>query len=196
MALKQITVDMLHADLAHFPREMRDDPGSRVIGVANTVIAHVFGADWFAAHIRHDAPRRGYLNLDFSSDPRREASTFRVIEFAENLLNLQHINGFDACIAQIRGGGDKIESTCAELDFGRLLYIHDVGFRFVAPRMMKGADYDFEIIYPDGLSAAADAKCKFETAAICRRDLAALMASPFRRVPPARARGVVPLGGL
>lgn len=82
------------------------------------------------------------------------------------LLNLQHINGFDACITQMRGDGDKIESTCAELDFGRFLYIHNVGFRFVAPQMTKGSDYDFEIVYPDALVVAADAKCKLETAAI------------------------------
>jgi len=163
---KRITVDMLHAEVARFPTEMRDNPAGRVFGVAITVIEHFFGSDWVAAHIRPDVRRRGYLNLDHSSDPRRKASTFRAIEFAENLLNLQHIDGFGACMTQMRGGGNKIESTCAELDFGRFLYIHDVEFRFIEPQMTKGADYDFDIIYPDGLTVAADAKCKFESASI------------------------------
>jgi len=145
---------------------MRTEPGGRVIGVANAVIAHFLGRDWFAAHVRHDARRRGFLNLDFASDRRREASTFRVVELAESLFNLQHVEGFDACIGQMRGGAEKIESTCAELDFGRFLYIHEINFRFVVPRIMKGADYDFDVLYPDGLKVAADAKCKFETTAI------------------------------
>ena len=63
----------------------------------------------------------------------------------------------------MKGGGDKIEPTCAELDFGRFLYIHDVEFRFVVPTMTKGKDYDFELIYPDGRSVPADAKCKLES---------------------------------
>jgi hypothetical protein len=145
---------------------MQVDPAGRVIGVANGVIGHFLGRDWFSAHIRHDVRRPGFLNLDFSSDQKREASTFRVIELAENLFNLQHIEGFDACIGQMRGGGEKIESTCAELDFGRFLYIHDIDFRFVVPQMVKGEDYDFEITLPDGLRVPADAKCKFVTTAI------------------------------
>jgi hypothetical protein len=132
----------------------------------------------------------GYLNLDFSSDRRREASTFRVVELAENLLNLQHIDGFDACIEQMRGGGEKIESTCAELDFGRLLYIHDVPFRFVVPQMAKGRDYDFEVTYPDGLSAAADAKCKFETTAI-DPDTVRNSLNKARRQLPADRPGII-----
>src|SRR5271157_1327586 len=112
MPLPRLSVDDLHAFVPRFPAEMRIDPGGRVSGVAYCVIGHFFGPDWFAAHIRHDGPRRGYLNLDFSSDERREASTFRVVELAENLFNLQHIEGFDACVGQMRGGGEKIESTC------------------------------------------------------------------------------------
>jgi hypothetical protein len=134
--------------------------------LANTIIAHFLGKDWFAKHVRHDALKIGFLNYDFSSDQRREASTFRIIELAENLLNLQHIEGFEDCIGQMEGGGDKIESTCAELDFGRFLYIHDVAFRFVVPTMTKGKDYDFELLYPDGRSVPADAKCKLESTAI------------------------------
>jgi len=52
-----------------------------------------FGLDWSAAYIRHDAPRRGFLKPDFESDQLREASTFRVVELAENLFNLKCIDG-------------------------------------------------------------------------------------------------------
>ena len=139
MSLPRIRIDDLHAAVQRLPAEMRMDPGGRVIGVANTVIAHFFGVDWFTAHIRHDSPRRGFLNLDFGSDRLREASTFRVVELAENLLNLQHIEGFAACIGQMRGGAEKIESTCAELDFGRFLYIHDIDPCKILWRLSKAA---------------------------------------------------------
>jgi len=180
MSLPRLSVDNLHAVVARLPAEMRAEPGGRVIGVANAVI-------WFAAHIRHDAPKRGFLNLDFASDRRREASTFRVVELAENLFNLQHIEGFDACIDQMRGGAEKIESTCAELDFGRFLYIHDVGFRFVVPQMLKGGDYDYEVTYPDGCKVAADAKCKFETTAINADSLRNSMKKARGQLPADRA---------
>jgi len=160
---KRLTVDDLHRLVATFPEEMRNDDGGRTAGLANSVIAHFLGKDWFAEQIRPDAPKRGFLNYDFSSDRRREASTFRVIELAESLFNLQNIPGFDECIAQMKGGGDKIEATCAELEFGRFLYIHDVEFRFNIPTMRKGADYDVELIYRDGLAVPADAKCKLES---------------------------------
>jgi hypothetical protein len=187
MYFPHLSVDDLHAVVSRLPEEMRMAPGGRVIGVANAVIAHFLGADWFAAHIRHDAPRRGFMNLDFASDQRCERSTFRVVELAENLLNLQHIEGFAACVGQMRGGGEKIESTCAELDFGRLLYIHDIDFRFVVPQMAKGGDYDFEITYPDGLQAAADAKCKFETTAINPESLRNSMKKASGQLPTDQA---------
>jgi hypothetical protein len=148
--------------------------------------AHFLGQDWFSAHIRHDAAIRGFLNMDFSSDRRREATVFRVVELAESLYNLQLIEGFDACISQMRGGGEKIQSTCAELDFGRFLYIHDVRFRFVVPQMAKGRDYDVELFYPDGLAVPADAKCKFETTEINPDSIAHSLESARKQLPADR----------
>jgi hypothetical protein len=161
-APQRIDVNDLHNVIAKLPREMQDDDGGRIIGVANSVIGHFLGRDWFDAHIRHDVPKPSFLRLDFSSDKRREFTVFRVIELAENLFNLQNVEGFDACIEQMKAAAEKIESSCAELDFGRFLYIHDVGFRFVVPQQRRGNDYDFEVTYPDGLTVPADAKCKFE----------------------------------
>lgn len=158
----KLALQDLHGMVASFPEAMRADGGGRTIGLANSIIAHFLGRGWFEKHIRHDAPRRGFLNLDFSSDANREASVFRVVELAENLFNLQNIDGFSACIEQMRFGAEKIESTCAELDFGRFLLIHDVQFRFLERSGSKGADYDYEIVYPDGIRVAAEAKCKFE----------------------------------
>jgi len=187
---RRLTVDDLRKVVANFPDEIKNDDGRRTIGLANSVIAHFLGREWFATHIRHDAPRLGFLNIDFSSDRQREMTVFRVIELAESLFNLQHIEGFNACISQMRGGGEKVQSTCAELDFGRFLYVHDIKFRFVIPQMTKGSDYEVELFYPDGLAVPADAKCKFETTEINPESIGHSLESARKQLPADRP-GVV-----
>lgn len=185
-AVAPITFDDLRRIVAALPAEMKEADGGRVIGAANAVIVHFLGRDWFVAHIRHDTAAPGFLRLDFSSDARREATVFRVVELAENLLNLQQIEGFDACIAQMRAGAEKVESACAELDLGRFLYIHDVEFRFVVPQLKKRSDYDLEVIYPDGLAVPADTKCKFETTAINPDSVRNSLVKARKQLPPDR----------
>jgi hypothetical protein len=88
-------------------------------------------------------------------------SAFRLIDLSELLYNLQDVLGFDECIRRMRNG--DIEGTYAELDFGRMLYLNQVPFRFVVPQQIRKRDYDIEILYPNGVIACADAKCKVET---------------------------------
>ena len=89
-----------------------------------------------------------------------QISTFKIIDFAELLYNLQDIPGFDTCIDRMRHG--VIEATFAELDLGRMLYSGNVDFRFVEPQQKKGLDYDIEITLSGGIVVCADAKCKVE----------------------------------
>ena len=160
---KRLTVDDLHRIVRTFPEEIQNADGGRTVVLAQSIIAHFFGRDWFTAHIRHDAPKP-----------------------AESLFNLQNIPGFDETIAQMKGGGDKIEATCAELDFGRFLYIHDVEFRFNVPSMKKGADYDVELIYRDGLAVPADAKCKLESTDIDPRSISNTLEKGRKQLPADR----------
>jgi len=184
---RRITAGDLQRVVEAMPRELRDDDGGRTFALAADVVRHFVGIEWFAANVRHDAPRPGFLRLDFTSDQTRAATVFRLIDLAECLYNLQHIPGFDECIDQMRAGAEKIESTCAELDFARLLYIHDVTFRFVVPaQKIKGDDYDFEILFRDGLAVAADAKCKFESTAIDVRSIENSLRKARRQLPADR----------
>jgi hypothetical protein len=86
----------------------------------------------------------------------------------------------------MRSGAEKIESTCAELDFGRFLFIHDVGFRFVTPQGAKGEDYDFEIVYPQGLLVPADAKCKFVSTRIDPKSVRNSLVKARKQLPADR----------
>ena len=104
----------------------------------------------------HRAGRCAYATgrisgLDFSSDFERERKTARMLDFAEMLFNLQHVDGFDDRINQMRTG--QIEATFAEFDFARFLYLHDVAFKFVKPSGAKGEGYDCDIEYADGREA-------------------------------------------
>ena len=94
-------------------------------------------------------------------------ATYRIVDLAELLINLQHVVGFDDCIKRMELG--DIEATYAELDLGRMLYQSDIDFRFVTTTGTKGDDYDIEIVLKDGTVVCADAKCKIEATQLSER---------------------------
>jgi hypothetical protein len=146
-----------------FPPEVRADRVRLTFMMAVTVFCHFFGKQWYLDNILQDAAHSrpaGFLRLDFTPGFEGERKTSRILDFAETLFNLQHIEGFDDRIDQMRAG--QVESTFAEFDFARFLYIHDIPFKFITPTGVKGKDYDFGIEYADGREACADAKCRLE----------------------------------
>lgn len=146
-----------------YPPEVLADPERKTFYIGASVICHFFGRKWYMDHIVQDeAGSRpdGYMRLDYSRTVQGLIKTTRFLDFAENLFNLQNIEGFDGRVEQMRTG--DIEATFAEFDFGRFLYIHDIDFRFVIPSGVAGKDYDYGIWYADGRAACADAKCRLE----------------------------------
>jgi hypothetical protein len=163
-----LTIEMLRNFLEGLRPEVRNDWSQRQWQLFLFVGCHFLGSAWVEDHILNqaDEPTSGFLKVEFSrGDQIREAKSLRVAHLAEMLFNLQGIPGFEGWIARMRSGG-QIESTFAELAFGKLLYINGVSFRFVIPQgRKKGEDYDFELTYPDGTVVCADAKCKLEGSA-------------------------------
>jgi len=160
---KRISIADLDETVRSYPSEVRTDKSRLIFTLAVTIISHFFGRQWVENNIIQDEAHSrpgGFFRMDFSSDYEREKKTFRVVDFAETLFNLQHIRGFDDRVDQMRSG--QVEATYAEFDFARFLYIHDVDFRFVIPSGVKGKDYDFGITYADGRDACADAKCRLD----------------------------------
>jgi hypothetical protein len=160
---RHISISDLKETVRGYPPEVRADKGCLIFTLAVTIISHFFGRQWVGDHIIQDAThsrRTGIFRMDFSSDYEREKKTFRVVDFAETLFNLQSIPGFDDRVDQMRSG--QVEATYAEFDFARFLHIHDVDFQFVIPSGVKGKDYDFGIAYADGRDACADTKCRLE----------------------------------
>jgi hypothetical protein len=145
---------------ARIPEGLAGDPQAiRTTTRCFGVMKYFFGDTWLQTHVVAAKPS-DYLGLDFSTDQAREEKTWRIIELAEMLFNLQSIIGFSSCISQMRRG--QIEDTYAELETAKWLKVHEVPFQFNVPKDKKGEDYDLDIIYPN-VVACADTKCKFET---------------------------------
>ena len=146
--------------IANFPADWRDDDSKRSFWLAVSVVKYFFGQKWVDEHVSPERTSVGFLRVPLGEGEDTQISTFKIIDFAELLYNLQDIPGFDTCIDRMRHG--VIEATFAELDLGRMLYSGNVDFRFVEPQQKKGLDYDIEITLSDGLVVCADAKCKVE----------------------------------
>jgi hypothetical protein len=129
--------------------------------LASGVLRAFMNAEWVERHVVSDGRKKGFLSIDESDPYLREMSFFRVMDLAEVIYNLQPVPGFDECLTRMRNG--DIEGTYAELDFGRMLYLNKVPFRFVVPQGTIGLDYDIEVEYPNGAVASGDAKCKVES---------------------------------
>lgn len=158
--LSPITDKHLLAAIADFPAEWREDDSKRSFWLAIAIVKHFLGEGWLDEHVSPERSTPGFLRVIAGQSAKTQISTFRVVDFAELLWNLQRITGFDMCIDRL--GQGVIEPTYAELDLGRMLYCAGVNFRFVEPQQIKGLDYDVEITLADGMVVCADAKCKLE----------------------------------
>lgn len=115
---------------------------------------------------RHIVPCENieYDYFKASSKFRKEQykNTHRVIRVAELLFNFQDIPGFSRLLTSLEHDHRGIEPTTAEIEGAIILHAAGIQFAFVEPKNGIGGDYDIEIRYPDGWTAAAEIKCKTE----------------------------------
>ena len=164
-----VTVAELRLHMARLPPEILADYGRRHFVLFTYVIAAFLGRDWVEKHMIAQtlgkAGATGYFQMEFGDDLSRETKSMRMYDLAEILMNLQLVEGFSECIERMKtGDADQVEATFAELQFAKLLYVHDIDFRLVVPEKTKGGkNYDFEFRLPSHPIVCADAKCKLET---------------------------------
>lgn len=132
----------------------------RWIALGCGVVRAFLTKDWFERYVMPEGDKRNVLTIDDTDVINNQRSLGRIVDLAEVLYNLQHYFGFDECLARLYEG--NIEGTLAELDLGRMLCINGVPFRFIVPKGRKKSDYDVEVLFPNGIIACADAKCKIE----------------------------------
>jgi len=151
----------LHTTFANLPEEIKRVPINRAWLLSLHIINHFLGRAWLESNIGEDAPAAGLYKWDPSDIERLGVQTFRSVDLAESLFNLQFTPGFSECVARLRAAKNP-EFSLAELHIAKMLYINDWQFRFVVPVGRRGNDYDFEIYY-EGQRTCADAKCKIES---------------------------------
>jgi hypothetical protein len=132
------------------------------------VIRYWLGTEWVDRNLH---PLTGHHIFRAASDetPELELRALRMRNIAENLFNLQYVDGFQELTQRMQA--QDAEASMAELQVGRLLYMHDVDFSFIAPSRRSGADYDLEIRVP-GHTICGETKCKISTSSLSVRSLA------------------------
>jgi hypothetical protein len=162
MTVPQISIEDLKATVTSLSPDQYNDYHVRAFALSGAIIRKFLGNDWFNSHVLPTSKGDTFFRIENVQAPLHYRTTpeFRVLDLAELLFNLHCIEGFEAPLSGLLAG--KNESTYAELDFARMLRVHEIPFRFVVPQNKKGSDFDFEIFYPDGFVVCAESKCKVE----------------------------------
>lgn len=156
---RRIDLAALHRAFAKICEDPSVISHDRWVALGCGIIRAFLTEEWFSRYVMPEG-KNNVLTINQTATPKLEQTLSRTVDLAEVLFNLQHIFGFDECLARLYEG--NIEGTLAEFDLGRMLYINAVPFRFIIPRGKKIFDYNIEILYPNGVIACADAKYKIE----------------------------------
>lgn len=187
-----LTLGRLQAWVDTLPDEIVQDYGRLTFTVSAVILKHLFGVEWVEANVIQDEDNKQpptFLRLEFSDSVARETKSFRLVDLAETLFNLQIVPGFYDKIADMKTA--DLEASMAEFDFARFLYWHKVAFGFVKPSKVKGSDYDFKIRYPNGVIACADAKCRLEGTTINPETIRNSLDDARKRNLPADKPGMI-----
>jgi hypothetical protein len=131
----RITREALQNTFNQIPKEFNSTAKSFTL--ASAVVRGFLGERWFDRHVIPNRRKPGFLTIDETDAFTVDMSAYRIMMLAELLYNLQHIPGFDECITKMRDG--DIEGTHAELDFGRMLYIHEFDFGTSSKAALRAA---------------------------------------------------------
>jgi hypothetical protein len=178
----RITPEALQETFDQIPKELNGTTQS--FALASAVVRGFLSEKWLDRHVMPNRRKPGFLTMNETNAVALDMSAYRIMDLAELLYNLQHVPGFDECIARMRDG--DIEGTHAELDFGRMLYLHQIPFRYVVQTGLKGSDYDVDVFYPNGLVMCGDAKCKVEATEFSAKTIDDTLEKARRQLPDDR----------
>jgi hypothetical protein len=150
--------------------------------IANEIAVHYLGDHWYSRYVKHTSPHAKYFMVDNSAS-RQVVMTgiMRWLEFAETLLNLQSITGFEIVLDELFNG--KIEPAYAELEIARMLAMFGWKFHFVPPIGGAKQNYDLEIFYPDGYKVCAETEAKIEATAPRARSISTSIRHSRKQLP-------------
>jgi len=108
----------------------------------------------------------------------------KVISFAEMLLNLQDVDGFEKVLEL--AATNNLEDACAELESGKFLYSLGIWFRFNKPKGNSTSDYDLEFKVASGQVVFGDTKNKRLTTSLTTNTILQSLNKARTQVPPDR----------
>lgn len=125
------------------------------------IIRFVMGRNWLVKHFNPEQEGDGVFKVSFGRTDEDIAKTFRLVDFAECLINLRYVEGIHDCVARLREA-ENPEAGYAELHIAKMLFINEWPFRIVKPHGKRGDDYDLEIICHNQ-TRCGDTKCKLKS---------------------------------
>jgi hypothetical protein len=179
----QLTLEEVKEAAWYVPQGWPD--GWRAYHLAVFVFRRLLGQEWIDRTFSEKADNVcGFLNPDGFDYGSNELAIHRhrVIDLAEDVFNLQVVEGFSSPFGQLRTG--SVETAVAELEVASMLRKLDVDFRFVIPTRRRGDDYDLEIKFPDGRVALADTKCKLERTPFGEATISNTLSETRSQFPP------------
>lgn len=180
----RLTLEELKNAAWYVPQHRSD--GWRAYHLAHFVLRRFLGQEWInRAFTSVSGDGFGFLNPDGFGQSSDDFSIHihRVIDLAEDLFNLQDVDGFSSPLAQLETGKNA-EPSIAELEVAGVLKKLDVAFRFVVPLGKRGENYDLEITFPDGRVALADTKCKVEGTPLGQATISHTLSETPSQFPP------------
>lgn len=159
--LKQLVVDL---DESYKADGFQPRYVDRTFHLAVHILHRFMGDDWLKRHVisRYSITYDYFKAVTVFAKDENNKNTHRVIRVAEMLFNFQDVQGFSRVLKSLKTDHKGTEQFVSELEAAAFLYAAGIPFMFVESHAGKGGDYDVEIKYPDGWTAAADVKCKVE----------------------------------
>ncbi|WP_312733617.1 hypothetical protein [Brevundimonas sp.] len=133
----------------------------------SVIIRYFLGDEWFKEHLLPNARHDSFLRPDFEKqdvDPRFSVLT---LELAENLLNLQTVQGFRTCLDHM--AVRQMQSGLCELQIGHVLRSRGVPFRYVDEG--EPTTVDLILQTQSGDEGLGEIKCKYEGAEYSKKTL-------------------------
>ncbi|WP_298123544.1 hypothetical protein [Brevundimonas sp.] len=142
------------------------------------IIRYFLGDDWFKEHLLPDAREDSFLRPDFENqdvDPRFSVLT---LELAENLLNLQTVQGFRTCLDHM--AVRQMQSGLCELQIGHVLRSRGVPFRYVEEG--EATTVDLVLQTQSGVEGLGEIKCKYEEAEYSNKTIQRALATARKQI--------------
>lgn len=174
--MEKVTFDDLVAQARYLRTSYPGDPTEPLLifGLADYIITNTVGLKWrnewlYGQH--QDVSEKNRSDRRFfraeaalrisgeNTNADQLLQRFRARRVAENIFNLQSVEGVDRIISDMKEG--TMESRYSELQVGGQLYRAGVPFHFNTPSGDKGRDFDIAI-KPCGCEVACEVKSKLE----------------------------------